>query len=126
VSRDLLWPGIVMSSTVAMIVVTIIGLGPPIAPAVALWFVFVCPGLPYVRLLELREPLNEFLLAIALSLSIEAVVSLLLLWSSAWSSGRMLQVIIGITMLGAMLDADRTVSGRATAVRPVVTGEARR
>ena len=125
-SRDLLWPGIVMSSTVAMIVVTIIGLGPPIAPAVALWFVLVCPGLPYVRLLGLREPLNEFLLTIALSLSIEAVVSLLLVWSSAWSSGRMLQVIIGITMLGAMLDADRTVSGRATAVRPVVTGEARR
>ncbi len=114
-NRDLLWPGIVAASTVAMAVVAALGLGPPIAPLVAVWFVFVCPGLPYVRLLNLGEPLNELLLAVALSLSLESVVSLVLLWGSSWTPGRMLQVMIAITVLGVSLDADRAFwDGRFT------------
>ncbi len=107
-NRDLVWPGIVTASTVAITVVVALGLGPPIAPITAFWFVFVCPGLPYVRLLDLREPLTEVLLAIALSLSIEAVVGLVLLWGSAWTPVLMLQIVIAITMLGVFLDAHRT------------------
>jgi len=123
VNRDLMWPGIVAVSTAAIVVVTVLQIGPPLAPPVAFWFVFVCPGLPYVRLLDLRDPLNEFLLAIALSLSIESIVSLVLLWRSAWTSGRMLQVVIAITLLGVLLDADRTgwrsvTTSRVEALRP--------
>ncbi len=114
-NRDLLWPGIVAASTVAMAVVTALGLGPPIAPFVAGWFVFVCPGLPYVRLLNLGDPLNELLLAVALSLSLESVVSLVLLWGSSWTPVRMLQIVIAITVLGVLLDADRAFwDGRST------------
>ncbi len=111
-NRNLVWPGIVAASTVVMTVVVALGLGPPIAPIIAFWFVFVCPGLPYVRLLDLREPLTEVLLAIALSLSIEAVVSLILLRGSAWTSVRMLQIVIAITVLGVVLDAHRASWGR--------------
>ncbi len=111
-NRNLVWPGIVAASTVLMTVVVVLGLGPPIAPIIAFWFVFVCPGLPYVRLLALREPLTEVLLAIALSLSIEAVVSLVLLRGSTWTPARMLQIVIAITVLGVLLDAHRTVWGR--------------
>ena len=106
-NRDLTWPGIVGASTLAMMLVAVFDLGPPIAPIIAFLFAFVCPGLPYVRLLGLREPLNELLLAIALSLSIESVVSLVLLLTSSWSPGLMLQVVVTITVLGVLVDADR-------------------
>ncbi len=121
-NRDLVWPGIVAASTVVMTVVVALGLGPPIAPVIAVWFVFVCPGLPYVRLLNLREPLSELLLAIALSLSIEAVVSLMLLWRSAWTSGRMLQIVVALTVLGVLLDAQPTIWGRRSTTSAKLRG----
>jgi len=115
VNRDLLWPGIVAVSTVAMAVVAGLDLGPPIAPFIAGWFVLICPGMPYVRLLNLGDPLNELLLAVALSLSLESVVSLVLLWGSSWTPDRMLQIAIAITVLGVLLDADRAFwDGRST------------
>jgi len=98
-----------MASTVAITAVVVADLGPPLAPIVALWFVFVCPGLPYVRLLGLKEPLNEMLLAVALSLSIHAVVSLLLQRAAVWTSTRMLAVMVVITLLGVLLDGGRSL-----------------
>ncbi len=114
-NRDLVWPGVVAASTVAMTVVVTLDLGPPIAPIIALWFVGVCPGLPYIRLLGLREPLTVVLLAIALSLSLQAVVSLALLRGSTWTPVRMLQFVIAITVLGVFLDAQRAIWGRRSA-----------
>lgn len=114
-NRDLVWPEIVTASTVMMALVVRLGLGPPLAPIIAVWFVFVCPGLPYVRLLNLREPLTEALLAIALSLSIEAVVGLVLLRTATWTSVGMLQIVLAITVVGVLLDAGRTVYGGRSA-----------
>jgi hypothetical protein len=41
----------VAALSVAITVVRIAGVGPPIAPLVALWFVLFWPGLPYMRML---------------------------------------------------------------------------
>lgn len=114
-NRDLVWPEVVTASTVMMALVVRLDLGPPLAPIIAVWFVFLCPGLPYVRLLDLREPLTEALLAIALSLSIEAIVGLVLLRTSTWTSVGMLQIVLAITGVGVLLDAGRTVYGGRSA-----------
>ncbi len=83
---------------------------------------FVCPGLPYVRLLGLGEPLTEFLLAIALSISTEGVVSLVMLRGASWTAQRMLIVMIIITLVGVILDARRAISRQRA---PLVSGVAR-
>jgi len=107
--RDLAWPLVVAASTLAAVVVFTFGLGPPLGPIVALWFVFVCPGLPFVRLLELREPLTEMLLAVALSWSLIAVVGLGLVLAGAWSALLALQIVVGITILGVTLESGRVM-----------------
>ena len=98
------WPIVVEVSAVLAAVVAAVDPGPPVAPAVALWFVLVCPGLPYVRLLDLGEPATEVLLAVALSISLQALVGLGLLWASAWTSVRVLGIAIVIALIGAFLE----------------------
>jgi hypothetical protein len=50
--------------------------GQPLIRAPAVFaFVFVCPGLAVVRLLPLREPLEQAVLAVALGLSLSALAA---------------------------------------------------
>jgi hypothetical protein len=110
VIRVLRWPIVVGTSTLAVVVMVAAGLRFPLAPLLAAWFVFVCPGMPIVRLLRLGEPLSVWVFAIAVSLSIEAVVSVPLLMQSAWTVEGMTLVVATFTMTGVGFDAWMTVA----------------
>jgi len=101
------WPIVVVMSSVAALVVFVMGIGQPIAPIVALWFLGVCPGISYVRLLGLTDPLMEMVLAVALSMSIGAVLSVVLLFAGVWSTGLALVLTVWVAVIGAGLEALR-------------------
>jgi len=71
----------------------------------AFWFLFLCPGMAFVRLLRVGESLTELTLALALSLAINAIVAITMLYTGTWSPKWGLGIVIGISMCGAALQA---------------------
>jgi hypothetical protein len=95
------WPAVIAASALGALGVTYAGVGPPLRPLVALWFLAVCPGMALIRLLGLRDPLSEVVLAIAVSLSLETIVASIMIYAGAWSPQRSLDIVVGIALAGA-------------------------
>ncbi len=78
---------LIMGSGVAALLAQTLHLPTPIRATLIFWFVLACPGLAWVGLLRLREPLAEFVLGVALSLVAATLASealaLIRLWSPA-------------------------------------------
>lgn len=98
--RWISWMNLGLSLLTGLIVFT--GILPLFRPAVVLIFYVTCPGLAFVGLLRLRDFLTELVLMVALSLVIDSVVAMLLLYTGAWSYVTGLLVIIGISVVGAL------------------------
>jgi hypothetical protein len=65
-----------------------------------LWFVTICPGMSLVSLLKLRHFIIEVTLAIALSLSLDAIIVGIFLYVGYWSPPVMLWVLITLSLIG--------------------------
>jgi hypothetical protein len=89
----------VLVSVVGVIFFTFIMPGTPLQGIVVLWFVTLCPGIALVPLLKLGHFIIEVTLAIALSLSINAIVVGLFLYSGHWSPPAMLWVLIALSLI---------------------------
>lgn len=98
-----LWPAIIILSTVAVSLVTFVVPDIPLRPLIVMWFLFVCPGMVVVQFLRLNEPVAEWTLALALSLSIDAIVADILLYAGRWSPTVILIILIGFSFSGAFL-----------------------
>ena len=72
-------------------------------PFIVLWFLCVCPGMALVRFLRLAEPVVEWILAIALSFAVDAMVAGVLLYAGRWSPTGTLEILMGISLGGAIL-----------------------
>ena len=97
------WPLIVLISVVVVIFFTFINPGTPVQGIAILWFVTLCPGISLVPLLKLDHFLIEVTLAIALSLSIDAIVVGIFLYSGHWSPPITLVTIMGICIIGVII-----------------------
>lgn len=105
-----LWPTIIFFSAVAVAAATFGNVSSPLRPLVTFWFLLVCPGMAFVRLLKLREGFAEWTLAVALSLALDALVAITLLYAGMWSPYWGLVLLIGITLVGVVIQvivADR-------------------
>jgi hypothetical protein len=98
-----LWPTIIVVSAAAAALVTFGDVPSPTRPVVALWFLFVCPGMAFVRLVRIGWGLGEWMLAVALSLAVDALVAGTMLYTGLWSPRWGLVVVIGICVVGAAL-----------------------
>jgi hypothetical protein len=70
--------------------------------AVVLGFLVICPGMMLVRFIRLREPLFEWVLALALSLAVDAIVVGILLYAGRWSPTSAFVILLGLTVVGAL------------------------
>jgi len=77
------------------------GLLPVIRAPLVFVFFLICPGIGFINLLNLKQPLTEFVLVVALSLSIDSVIAMILLYSGAWSYQTGFLLLSGISLLGA-------------------------
>ncbi len=73
-----------------------------IRPAVVLGFLVICPGMMLVRFIRLREPVFEWVLALALSLAVDAIVAGILLYAGRWSPTTAFVILLSLTVVGAL------------------------
>lgn len=98
-----LWPIIIICSAAGIGLLVFGDVASPIRPALALWFLLICPGMALVRLLGIKDVGNELTLAVALSLAIDSVLAIVMAYARLWSPQWGLSVLIGISVIGAVL-----------------------
>ena len=98
-----IWPSlIVLSAGVAGVLAftnSVFGL----RPLFAMWFLLVCPGMAFVQLLPIKQTAEQWTLAIALSLALDAFVAAILVYAHIWSPNVALMILIAASLFGVSL-----------------------
>ena len=97
------WPAIIVLSAALIGVLVFLNVESPVRPVLAIWFLIVCPGMALVRLIGLQDRWTETTVAVALSMSLDIIVSLMLVYSGLWSPKLGLAILIGISVAGSAL-----------------------
>jgi hypothetical protein len=97
------WPVLMIMSSAAAAFVTVVDTDAWVRPVIVLWFLMVCPGMALTRFLHLREPIFEWMLAVALSLAVDAFVAGILLYAGRWSPPSAFAILLGLTVGGTLL-----------------------
>jgi hypothetical protein len=105
VSRRVL-PALVLVSVVVFAASVAAGIGTPLRPLVASWFLLACPGLALAPLIA-RDPAALWTLAISLSVAIEIILGLALLYTGLWSPTALAAVVAAISVGGATMQLVR-------------------
>lgn len=74
-------------------------------PLLVLWFLLVCPGMAIVRIFDVQEPLLEWVLSSALSISLAGIITTIQIYTHNWSPGTALWILISITLAGVVIQA---------------------
>lgn len=98
-----LWPLAIFLSTLAVIFFVLIAPGTAVQPYIVMWFLVMCPGMAWVRLLHFNQIIVELTLCITVGLSIDAIVVGLFLYGHFWSPPVMLITLSLFTLVGASL-----------------------
>ena len=104
ISSRWLWATIILVSAVMAAALVVGDVAHPVRPALVLWFVVICPGMAFVRLLAVGDRLVALTLAIALSLAIDTIVAAILLYFDAWQPTWGFIAILVITLCGATIE----------------------
>jgi hypothetical protein len=97
----ILWPAIILLSAVAVILTS--RLTEPIRLWIVFWFMMVCPGMAFIRLMGIQDRTTEFIIAIALSLAIDTAVAEVLVLTEKWSIQGGILLLICLSLFGALL-----------------------
>jgi uncharacterized membrane protein YadS len=100
-----LWPVILIISTVATAVMFYTNSPSVLRPWLVLWFLLVCPGKAMVRIFEVQESLLEWVLSIALSISLAGIISTIQIYTHTWSPAINLGILIGLTLGGVIVQS---------------------
>ena len=98
-----LWPTLIILSAVAAGLVNSVFTNTAVRPVIIVWFLFVCPGMVLVRFLHLKETLVEWILALALSFALDAIVAGIQLYARRWSPTGTLSVLIVFCLIAATI-----------------------
>lgn len=97
-----LWPLTIIISAGATALLTFVLPASAARPFVDLWFLFVCPGMALIRLLRLDNATIEWMLAIASSLALDAIVAGFLLYFNRWSPEVTLVILLDVSLMGVI------------------------
>src|SRR5215212_8839156 len=92
------WPATLVGSSLAVALVVFGGFTGPARVVVTLWFLAVCPGMALVGLLDIDETAVRAVLAVSISLTLAALVSIIGLYVGGVGSEDVLVVLIAITV----------------------------
>ena len=99
--RRICWPLLMIISTAAAYLVTFPFPTNIARPALVMWFLFVCPGTAIVRCFRFIDPAINWMLTVALSLTIDGIVASSLLYAHWWSPTRTLKILLIFCLCGA-------------------------
>ena len=97
------WPIILLFSTFFASVLVSSDVSSPIRSVLVFWFLLVCPGMAYVRMLDIKDTLTEWILAVSLSLGTATAVSLVVLYSGNWNASLVMAILVVLTFGGVAL-----------------------
>jgi hypothetical protein len=97
---SLTWPVVITLSMAVVEILVYNDVATPLRPWITMWFLLVCPGMAYVRLLHISDAVSEFVLAVALSLVLALLSSAAVLYAGLWSPELILMLLIGLSMVG--------------------------
>ena len=97
------WPVVIILSALAASLVNFVFPDLVERPIIVMWFLCVCPGMMLIRFFQLKEPVTEWTLAIALSLAIDAAVAGIQMYSGHWSPPITLVIITVICIIGVLI-----------------------
>ena len=101
--KSFLWPlGLLFSTDLTVIAISL-NLQSPIREILAFWFLLVCPGMAFIRLFNFREIIVEWTLAIALSITINTLISEILVLNHIWSIGLATFLVAAFCITGSIL-----------------------
>jgi hypothetical protein len=106
------WPLIIAGTGIIVLLMAAADLVSPLRPILVFGFLLVCPGMAYIRLLHLHDRFTEFILAVALSLVIDTLVSEMLVLMKFWSPASSVLVIVILSIAGVAL---QLIGARQTA-----------
>ncbi|MBA2391839.1 MAG: hypothetical protein H0V70_03750 [Ktedonobacteraceae bacterium] len=96
------WPLCILLFTLAVTLLTFMFPDIGARPVVIMAFLFVIPGMAVVRFFRIEDIAIEFMLAIALSFSIDAFTAGIILYAGHWSPQNILGFLIGFCFSGAI------------------------
>jgi hypothetical protein len=99
----LIWPLIIFVSALVAAIAVFARALPLLRNLSIFWFLLVCPGMSFVRLLVLKDLIAEWVLAVALSLSLEIALALVMIYTHWWQPGWGLIFLITLSLIGAVL-----------------------
>ena len=98
-----LYPALITLAVIAASLTTFLYPTLAIRPFLLMAFLLVCPGLTIVRFFQLHETMIEWLLALALSIAIDAFVAGVLVYAGRWSPTYIFIVLLSFCLIGALL-----------------------
>lgn len=101
------WPFVIVLLGVFAFLTVVIGVWPQWRALIVFSFMLICPGMAFVRLLNVKDSLITITLAVALSLAIDAVVAMIQLYSQQWSPTFGLVILIAISFIGLLFLPNR-------------------
>jgi uncharacterized membrane protein len=102
------YAGLVALSALAAATAALADLPAPLRAPLVLTFLLLGPGMAFVPLLGLRDPVAELTLALALSLALDVLVAVTMLYADAWSPVGSLLALAGLALAGAGLQRGLT------------------
>lgn len=99
----LLWPVVITASAAMAVATALLDTGPPVQPLLVIWFLLVCPGMAFVRLLRLPGLVLQWILAIVVSIALGVVVSQAFLYLHYWSPVAGLVTLAAFSLVGVIL-----------------------
>ncbi len=104
------WPGIIVASTLAVEIASILQLDPIVRGPLVLWYSLVCTGMAWVRLLRIPDPLAEAVTAVSLSVAMSGLIAAAFLYAGHWSPSWTMVALEAITLAGVILGRRRAAA----------------
>ncbi len=114
-NRDLVWPAAITAWAMAALVAMASAQPSLFRQVVVFSFMLFCPGVAFVRLLDVKDFLPALALVLALSMALDTLVAETMVLAHAWSPLAGQIVLVCSSVAGALLQVRRarTEKGRA-------------
>ena len=101
--RRVPWAAVVAVAAVVAPALALAGAPAAVRLPVVLVFLLLGPGMAFVPLLDLGDPVAELTVAVGISLAVDLAVALAMLYAGAWSPPATLVVLAAFALGGAAL-----------------------
>jgi len=109
------WPITCTALAALSVVLVLVDAGPTLRAPVVLTFLLVCPGLAVVRFLRISDVAARASVAIALSISLVGIVSLVQAYAGVWDPTVGVLAVAAITTVVVMIEVLTRQRGEQTA-----------